>query len=98
MTNMSYCMFENTKNAIRQINNALYDNEVDPEEMSVHERGAFYSIIEEAESLIENMQGLMDQIEDNQIIRHAHIPGQFMGMVNSQIIKENEDDNIYKRG
>jgi len=65
MTNMSYCMFENTKNAIRQINNALYDNEVDPEEMSVHERGAFYSIIEEAESLIENMQGLMDQIEDN---------------------------------
>ena len=60
MINMSYCMFENTKLAIRELNNAFYDNEVDLEEMSTDERGAFYTIMEEARTLIENVESMQE--------------------------------------
>ena len=51
MTNMSYCMFENTQIDIRQLIYAFQDGEVDPSDMSEHESRAFYSIASQAREL-----------------------------------------------
>lgn len=62
MSNMSYCMFENTQRAIRQLNDAFYENEVDLKDMSWHEKDALESITEEAEQLIDNISDYLNSM------------------------------------
>ena len=63
MTNMSYCMFENTKQDINQILNAFQEGEVDLEDMSTYELSAFKSIADSARELADEVDNLLEETE-----------------------------------
>jgi len=65
MTNMSYCMFENTLRAIEEINNCFDNNEIDITNMSEYERNSFNEITEQALILTKNIEKYKDHIFEN---------------------------------
>ena len=62
MINMSYCMFENTLNAIEEINNGFDDNEIDLQDMSEYERNSFSEISEQSLILVENIEKYKNRV------------------------------------
>ena len=58
MTNMSYCMFENTDQDIQQCINAIESGEVDINDMSSYEKSAFMRIAESCKELTELVEDI----------------------------------------
>ena len=64
MTNMSYCMFENTDQDIQQCINAIESGEVDINDMSSYEKSAFMRISESCKELVELIEDITDSITE----------------------------------
>lgn len=64
MVNMSYCMFENTMLAMRQLISAMYEEGSDIlNDMNDHERRAFERLIDDCEQFRELAEDIKEQAD-----------------------------------
>lgn len=60
--NMSYCMFENTVTAMKEMKEKMWEEDFDPNTLSKYERRAY----DELYDLIDSIQGAMEAVEERE--------------------------------
>ncbi|SOK58628.1 hypothetical protein [Yersinia phage fHe-Yen9-04] len=63
MPNMGYCMFENTSNDMQDIIDEMYNDDFDPDKLSITERRAFDSLWDQCETMHNRLSEIDDMLQ-----------------------------------
>ena len=58
MPNMSYCMFENTSNDMQDLIDKMYEDDFNPNNLSIREKRAFDQLYDQVETMRDRLSEL----------------------------------------
>ena len=69
MPNMKYCMFENTSNDMQDVIDRMYEDGFHPDNLSPRERGAYDSLYDQCQTMMDRLEELEEMIQEEEEAR-----------------------------